>query len=130
MKAYLIDPYQRKVHSLEVAHDLHAWHTLLQCDCLDVAHVGTLPNGRYVDCWVDDEGLLREPVPPMFKLGNYDLAGYGLVLECNPSDGESHGVSFDTRWFVGKLGFEEWERRLDKRDYFEQLSRIPSWETV
>jgi hypothetical protein len=123
VKAYLVDPYQRDVHTLTIEHNIRDWARLLDCQYLDVARVATLPNGRGVDVWVDDEGLLLEPIPPTFRLCGRVLAGYGLALEGNPEDGETHEASFPIEWFKGRLSFEQWEKRLDVRNYFEQLTR-------
>jgi hypothetical protein len=129
LRAYLIDPFQRKVHTLDVTHELSAWYDMLECSCVDVVRIGTAPNGNAIDVWVDDEGLLRNEPYPLFRLGEGTLCGYGLVLECD-SEGKSLGVSFGHSWFEGKLRFEPWERRLNPADYFEQLTRVPSWECV
>jgi hypothetical protein len=129
LKAYLIDPFQRRVHTLDIGHDLHAWYEALMCQCLDVAHVGQAPNGHAIDVWVDDEGLLRNEPWPLFQLSTHTLCGYGLVLESD-AEGESQGVTIPLTWFVDKLRFEPWEKRLDPADYFAELTRVPSWEHV
>lgn len=129
MKAYLIDPFQRKVHDLDVPRDLRAWYEVLRCEAVDCVCVGHLPGGRYVDVWVDDNGLDRAESYPFFKIGEAQLCGYGLVLESD-KDGESQGVSFAKSYFSGKLAFEKWEERLDASEYLEELTRVPSWEHV
>jgi len=129
LKALLIDPFQRRVHTLEIEHSLRAWYEALMCQCVDVVCVGRTEAGRRVDVWVDDEGLLRQPCWPCFKIGKAELCGYGLVLECD-GGGESQGVTFGPEWLVGKLAFEVWEKRLNPADYFSQLTRVPAWEKV
>ena len=129
MKAYLIDPFQKKIHDLDITRDLQAWYEALRCDNVDCVCIGHLPNGRTVDVWVDDEGLLADEPRPFFKIGLAQLCGYGLVLESD-KQGESQGVSFSKSYFSGKLFFESWEKRLDPEKYFEELTRVPSWEHV
>jgi hypothetical protein len=125
VKGLLVDPYQRRVHEVVVDCDIHAWHTLLDCDCLDVAHVGD-HDGLSVDVWVDDEGLLQQPMPPCFRWGDYPnpLAGYGLVLSSD-SMGESHSTNLTAKAVSLMVSFEtKWELRIDPESVFDQLSRI------
>jgi hypothetical protein len=129
VKAYLIDPFQRKLHDLEVGHDLGEWYRALRCDCVDVVHVGQASNGHAVDIWVDDEGLLRSEPWPLFKIGRSTLAGYGLVLESD-NQGQSRGVTFPKSYFNGRIFFESWEQRLDPAKYLDEMTRVPSWEHV
>lgn len=129
MKAYLIDPFQRKLHEVEVDNDLRSWYSALRCDCVDVVCVGQAPNGHRIDVWVDDEGLLPDEPRPMFRIGQSTLAGYGLVLESD-SQGNSCGVSFPRSYFYGKIFFEAWEKRLDPEKYLDEMTRVPSWEHV
>jgi hypothetical protein len=131
MKALLIDPYQKKIHALDIANELSAWYKLLDCHCVDRAEIARL-GSRAIDIWVDDNGLQYEPVPPLFKVSGYPnpLAGYGLVLGANLNTGESLDCPVSKEHFAPKIRFEQWEKRLDPADYFEQLTRVPSWEIV
>lgn len=109
------------MHQVQVEDKIEAWHKLLDCDCLDVAHVE-----EGLDIWVDDYGLSREPdIYPMFQWRGYaeNLAGYGLML-CHNMQGESTSVSLEAIPAEAMLKWEEWERRLNPEDYFDQLSRI------
>jgi len=76
------------------------------------------------DMWVDDEGLLREPRYPMFRWEWYHqpLAGYGLI---NASVGpETVATQMPAEFVQEHIYWEPWEKRLDPKDYFEQLSRL------
>jgi hypothetical protein len=133
MKALLIDPYQRKIHEVQISKDLRAWHAMLECDCVDKVELHRNKAGtRALDVWIDDEGLIKEPVAPLFKLAGYDspLAGYGLVLGANLNTGESLDCPIAVEQLGPNLKFEPWEKRLDPADYFAQLTRVPSWEAV
>jgi hypothetical protein len=133
MKALLIDPYQRKIHQLDIDDSIHAWHEALHCDCVDRAEIYRNPQGtRALDIWVDDEGLIKEPVPPTFKVKGreYPLAGYGLVLGANLKNGKSIEVTLGPEDIAPLILWEQWERRLDPQDYFEELTRVLSWEKV
>jgi hypothetical protein len=124
LRGLLIDPYQKQIHEVSTKCDINAWHKLLDCDILDVARAGDY-KGQPIDIWVDDEGLLHEPQPPLFRWKNYPttLAGYGLILSSN-HEGDSISTNID-RWDLGKfIQFEDWERRLKVDEYFDQLSRI------
>jgi hypothetical protein len=90
LTAYLIDPAACTV--TEVAHtdDFRQIYTLIGADCFTA--VTAYENGDSI--YVDDEGLLRNPRPPMFLHRNYPdpLAGKGLVLGCDRRDGESRSA--------------------------------------
>ena len=129
MKAYLIDPFQKKVHDLDIPKNLQAWYEVLRSDNVDCVFAGELPGRRCVDVWVDDYFLDRAEEWPCFKIGESQVYGYGLVLESD-KDGESQGVTFGKSFFNGKLFFEKWEDRLDAEKFLEELTRVPSWEHV
>jgi len=120
LTGYLIDPFQRKVHEIETTDDILDWHKLLDCDTLDVARVE-----QSVDIWVDDNGLLREPYYPLFYYLGYQnpLCGYALALSSN-AEGESISLKLPAGYFQAKIHFEEWEKRLDPNNYFDQMSRV------
>jgi hypothetical protein len=133
MKALLIDPYQRKIHEIQISHDLKAWYEVLECDCVDRAEIQRNPQGtRAIDIWVDDTGLIDEPVKPTFRLRGreYPLAGYGLVLGANLTNGKSIDCPLCAEKLAPAIMWEEWESRLNPADYFAQLTRVPSWENV
>jgi hypothetical protein len=120
LTGYLIDPFQKRIHDIETTDDLEDWHKLLDCQILDVARVE-----REIDIWVNDEGLLRKPYYPLFYylgFGN-PLCGYGLALSSN-SQGETISLNRPPGYLQAKIQFEEWEKRLDQEEYFEQMSRI------
>jgi hypothetical protein len=78
VKTLLIDPYQRKIHEIKISKDRAAWYAMLDCDCIDrVEFMRNADGSRALDIWVDGEGLLKEPVPPCFKLRGHKnpLAG-------------------------------------------------------
>jgi hypothetical protein len=107
------------VHEIETTDDITDWHKLLDCDTLDVARVE-----REVDIWVDDNGLLRQPYYPIFYYIGYQnpLCGYGLAL--SSSGPETISLERPPGFFQMKIHFEEWEKRLNPNDYFEQMSRV------
>jgi hypothetical protein len=129
MKAYLIDPFQKKIHDLDIAKALRAWYAVLRCESVDAVCIAHLGDGRCIDVWVDDYFLDRAEEWPCFKIGEAQVFGYGLVLESD-RNGESQGVSFSKSYFNGKLFFESWEKRLDAEKFLEELTRVPSWEHV
>jgi hypothetical protein len=129
VKAYLIDPFQRKVHDVDSGKDVVSRYALLRCELVDVVSVGRAANGRRIDIWVDDEGLIVDEPRPLFKIGQSTLCGYGLVLESD-SEGRSQCVTFPKSYFYGKIFFEPWEKRLDPAKYLDEMTRVPSWEHV
>jgi CRISPR/Cas system-associated exonuclease Cas4 (RecB family) len=131
----LIDPYKKRIEEIQIAHDLHVWYDALRCNAVDVVCVSTVHGfERKIDIWIDDEGLLHEPQPPVFRLNagqsegghRLTLAGYGLVLA---SDGEGETVSLPkdmTRVVFARytgLQFETWENRLRPEHCISQVMR-------
>jgi hypothetical protein len=118
-----VDPFQRKVHEIQVGNHIRDWYRWCDCDCFDHVTLGEL-NGQVQDLWVDDEGLLREPQYPMWKWEDYSnpLCGYGLI---NASDGpETIATIMPVRFAEEKIDWEPWEHRIDPANYFDQLSRL------
>jgi hypothetical protein len=121
LKGLLIDPFQRKVHRVNVENNINDWYRFLDCDTVTGVYP---PQPPETDIFVDDNGLLREPIYPRFRLVTYgeELAGYGLVLSHRGPE------SISTRLTPGELmpllQWEDWEKRLPPEPYFEQLSRI------
>lgn len=132
MKALLLDPWQRRIHRIQVDHSLAAWCRILGCKSVKRLEIHRNIQGtRAVDIWVDDEGLMKEPMPPTFKVRAYPqaLAGYGLVLGANLKTDESIDCPMGKDHFEVYIAWEPWEKRLKVEDYFEQLSAIHDWET-
>lgn len=121
LRGLLIDPFQRKVHWVNVQNDINDWHRLMDCQTLDVVQ---LDHPQDTDIWVDDEGLLREPPYPFFKWAGYNenLCGYGLVLCHNGPESTSVRISPDEA--ASLIQWEPWESRLPPEPYFDQLSRL------
>jgi hypothetical protein len=134
LRALLIDPWQRRIHEIQIGPTLASWYKALGCTCVGRVEIHRNPQGtRAVDVWTDDVGLLREPVPPRFQVqladrGNAVRAGCGLVLNANLQNRESIDCTFCAERLKPLIRWEHWEKRLDVRDYFEQLSKIPQWE--
>ncbi len=86
MKAFLIDPFTKTITEVEHNGDYKQIYQLIGADCFDCARI----NEHGDSIFVDDEGLLRDPVSPMFEHIGYPqaLAGKGLVLGCN-DEGEA-----------------------------------------
>ncbi|SRR6266436_949091 len=128
LRGFFIDPFKAQVHAIEIVNEIHVWHQVLMCDCFTVCRLGAPYAGCKLDLdiWVDDNGLLREPVWPRFKIRNGLLCGYGLVLATN-SSGESVSVPevIDVPSFAKlmAISFEPYQIRLDPGDYIEQITR-------
>ena len=120
LHGFLIDPYQKTIHKIVVPNHLGPeWYQLLDADYLDVARVH--PE---IDIWVD-EGLIVEPVKPLFKWDEYPnaLAGYGLVLSSdNQGETISCTLSFDI--LSVHISFEQWEERVSPDIYIDQMMRV------
>jgi hypothetical protein len=127
LRGILINPWKKEISEVQTERDIHAWYKLLHCDCLCVAHIGsTIQGALSLDIWLDDNGLLQEPVPPRFKVEGYPhpLCGYGLVL-CSDSGGETVSLPEMLTREVFVLtqhpGFEQWEQRMEPIDYPEHM---------
>jgi hypothetical protein len=124
LQSFLIDPFQKKVHPIEIENDITEWYKILQCDHFDHAVLGQY-KGLPIDVWVDDEGLLREPNWPHWYWSGYqnELAGYGLINSSN-QEGESISSNLDLVYCMMRAHFEPWENRLNPEDYLEQMTKI------
>lgn len=126
LRGILINPWKKEISEVQVEHDLHAWYKLLRCDCLCAARIGTIQGKLSLDVWLDDNGLLQEPVPPRFKVEGYPepLCGYGLVL-CSNSGGETVSLpkmlTHEVFLLTQKPGFEQWEKRMEPIDYPDHM---------
>lgn len=113
MKAYLIDPQEREIRQVDYDGDYKSIYRLLDIDTFTAVEL----NDKRDVVYVDDEGLLKDPVY-FFTVEGYGqpLAGKGLVLG---TDGEGETVeptlSLETlTQMVGwkrltVTGFESWE---------------------
>jgi len=85
MKAYLIDPFKKKIEQVIFNGDYKSIYKFVECRAFDVVRVYTNEDVIYVD----DEGLFVE-TQNFFIHRNYPtpLAGKGLVLGSN-EEGDS-----------------------------------------
>jgi hypothetical protein len=114
----LIDPWKRSVTQvLCMSGDaaLHDMYKFIGCDCVDRV-VWPVPNSRN-DVWIDDNGLLHEPVPVTFNVRGYDqpLAGRGLVLGFTNS-GKSVSTTLTIDQVKMQIRWELWELRISAKD--------------
>lgn len=124
VKVLLIDPFQRKIHPLEIQKGINNWYQWCDCECFDHAYLGNHCGLRH-DAFVDDNGLLREPTYPLwFWYDRTDpLAGYGLVTACD-GGGETIDATMPVEYVEKRVAWELWEARLKAEDYFEQMTRL------
>ena len=103
MKAYLIDPNNRKITEVDYTGDFRNIYTHIGAECFDVARFGE------TDCvFVDDEGLIKGPVYQFFAVQGYPapLAGKGLVLGTD-EEGNSISPSIDLAWLKSNVYWVE-----------------------
>lgn len=124
LRALLIDPFQKRIHEIEVGEHVTDWYKWCDCDCFDVAYCGA-HFGQRQDIWVDDNGMNRYPMYPCFKWkGRHDpLVGYGLLMATTPH-GDSISTLMPISYAFEHVEWEKWEGRLNPPDFFEQLSRL------
>lgn len=124
IRALLIDPFQKRVHEIQVGDHIKDWHKWCDCQLFDHAYIGT-HQGQRQDIWVDDEGLNRYPMYPTFKWTDRQdpLIGYGLLL-ATTADGESVSTRMPIEHALAHIQWEKWEDRLKPEDFFDQLTRL------
>jgi hypothetical protein len=129
LKGYFLDPYRRSVTPIKIQSKLSEWHRALECDILASAR---FPMGHgtdaTLDIWVDDCGSMRKPEKPTFSLRDRTFYGYGLIFEGHGQDTCSVTFKAELLSFAFVLAFEEWEKRLDVKQYFPQITRVIEWE--
>jgi len=121
LKGLLIDPYKREIREIQISHDLNAWHTLLQCQCVELIRLQVVSDGRgrSTDLWVDEEFLITKGEDhPKFIVtvqNRYQqvVYGYGLVLASKGPESVSIRVGCDNAaemfGVCFQVGFENWE---------------------
>lgn len=124
LRTLLIDPFQKRLHEIELSPHIQDWHKWCDCEAFDYAYCGT-HEGQRQDIWVDDNGLNRHPMYPTFKWRDRDLplVGYGLLLGTTPG-GDSVSTILSIEYVLSLIAWEQWEVRLNPADWFDQLSRI------
>jgi hypothetical protein len=118
IQGLLIDPWKRTVTPVVCAAGeatLHDMYKFIGCDCVDRV-VWPVPKSRN-DIWVDDNGLLYEPVPATFNVRGYPqpLAGRGLVLGFTNS-GRSVSTTLTIEQVKRAIQWELWELRISIKD--------------
>ena len=106
MNAYLIDPYNRKIKTVEVGEIVRyeEFKPHLDCDYIDVVRF------KAFDLWIDDEGLFSKKEQAFSHViheggaifGSQMIAGFGFVLG---SDDEGNSIP-------PKITLEELESRI------------------
>ena len=106
MNAYLIDPYNRKIKTVEVGEIVRyeEFKPHLDCDYIDVVRF------KAFDLWIDDEGLFSKKEQAFSHViheggaifGSQMIAGFGFVLS---SDDEGNSIP-------PKITLEELESRI------------------
>lgn len=90
MKAIKIDVVKKEVYPVEITSDYKDIHTHLECDTFTTAQM-TKEFG--VTLFVDDDGLLKEPIGAFFIAGaKQAYSGHGLLIAINEK-GET--ISYD-----------------------------------
>jgi hypothetical protein len=121
----LIDPWKRSVtqvlcQSGDAA--LYDMYKFIGCDCIDRV-VWPVPKSTN-DIWVDDNGLLYEPMPATFHVRGYPqpLAGRGLVLGFTRS-GRSVSTTLTVDLVKRSIQWELWELRISPKQAIELQKR-------
>jgi hypothetical protein len=114
--AILIDPWTRTVKQVLCTErePLYDMYKFIDCDAVDRV---VWPGGSKNDIWVDDNGLLYEPVPATFNVRGYPqpLAGRGLVLGFTNS-GRSVSTTLTIEQVTRAIQWELWELRISIKD--------------
>lgn len=85
MRGIKIDVESKSIYEVDVPSEgtLDAMYKLLGCQTVDA-----LSLFEKETLWLDDEGLLREPILGAFRLAGRAYAGHGLILGTD-SEGDS-----------------------------------------
>jgi len=129
IQALLIDPFKQCIQPLNVSsRDFdERWCWLLSCEHFERV-VGEI-NQSWHAVWVDEAGLLRDPVPfPQFTLegfnGGSPLTGYGLLTGLDSMLQEITPPRINGHTLMAHVKFENWGNRLKPDDYLDQLLRL------
>jgi hypothetical protein len=121
--AILIDPWTRTVKQVLCTErePLYDMYKFIHCDAVDRV---VWPGGSKNDIWVDDNGLLYEPVPATFRVRGYDqrLAGRGLVLGFT-NGGDSLSTTLTVAQVKQRIIWELWELRISPKDAIKLFTK-------
>lgn len=81
----------RAVEHIQATVELEDLYRLLGCETVDSKRLGTLPNGRHVDMWCDDNGLLNDAKANR-QVGSWTICGTFLLCAADDA-GESRPFS-------------------------------------
>ena len=78
MRAIKIDVVKETVEEIEISGSLDSMYAALQCDCICSVGIHLTPCEVL---WVDDEGLLKDPIGAFTIVGYPNpLSGHGIIL--------------------------------------------------
>lgn len=95
MKTIIIDTPRKVIYESSIGDNILEWRDVLSCPpqrCDGIAAVQLHPREIL---WVDDEGLLKRPLLPLFEILGYHqpIAGKGLILG-NTTEGDAVSTRF------------------------------------
>lgn len=93
MRAILIDPTAKTLVEFDYKRGDSGIASVIGCDLFTVVNIGSTGQGGRECIFVDDEGLLKDG-QDFFAIGDYELAGKGLVLGCD-WEGETVATKVD-----------------------------------
>lgn len=97
MRAVLIDPTTKTITEMDHSDSLEGMYAVLDCEDINSVRVG-----QFIYLWVDGEGYLKEPTPPLFEWEGYGqpLAGKGLILGFDENSGDNMPYGGGLQWVI------------------------------
>jgi len=133
MNAYLIDPYNRKITTVEVNSIVHLkdFKSYLDCDYVDVARF------KAFDLWIDDEGMFKSKQAFFHVIheggaifGSQMIAGYAFVLsadnngDCIPPKVTLQELQSRVVWEIDSDGLKQAQKILSKPHTIQSFDDI------
>lgn len=103
MRAVLIDPTTQTITEVtDYIDTLQGMYDALSSPDCKVEDINSVRVGQFIYLWVDGEGYLKEPTPPLFEWRGYGqpLAGKGLILGFDEETGNNLPYGGGLQWVI------------------------------
>lgn len=125
MRAVLIDPTTQTITEVtDYIDTLQGMYDALSSPDCKVGDINSVRVGQFSYLWVDGEGYLKTPTPPLFEWGGYGqpLAGKGLILGFDEETGNNMPYTGGLQWVIDHVKWSK--KRFSHIEHTEEVGEI------
>ena len=119
MRAIKIDVVKKEVYEIDLEQGLDAMYKALECEVVDGRRIGS-----NIYLWIDDEGLLHEPLGAFSLRPGEVFSGHGLVTGIS-AEGETVDFPYTIGAISGRVTFVPTDQLPEPRMEFIPLGPDP-----